>query len=331
MMRVSITRSPWCPFCSDGAPRPRNRNRCPDCVPGGTRTRARPSGVVDLDPRAERRFVHRQRQHDVQVVALTPEPRVGRHLQGDVEIARAGRHEARRAPGPPAAAARRRAPPAGTRSITVSDRACRPMPPHVRHGSTRCTPDPWHRGQARENTMCPRAARSCPVPWHWVHDEPGPRSVPAPAHASQRACRVIVNGRSAPRSASSNCSGSVACRSAPRACRVAVPLAREHLREQVTERALLHGVHARGEVEAFESRRRVRRLRLVTEHVVAAPPLRIAQRFVRFGDLLEPGRRHVVPRVDVGMETAGQLAVRALDVHDRRRARHAEHHVEVHR
>src|SRR6185503_9842066 len=38
--RTSTTRSPRRPSRLDGAPRSRRRNRCPDCVPGGTRSRA---------------------------------------------------------------------------------------------------------------------------------------------------------------------------------------------------------------------------------------------------------------------------------------------------
>src|SRR5688572_30605436 len=43
--RTSTTRSPRRPSRGEGIPRSRSRNRWPDCVPGGTRSRAVPSGV----------------------------------------------------------------------------------------------------------------------------------------------------------------------------------------------------------------------------------------------------------------------------------------------
>jgi hypothetical protein len=108
-------------------------------------------------------------------------------------------------------------------------------------------------------------------------------------------------------------------------------LAREDLGEEIAEGALLHRVHARREVEPLETGRRVRGLRLITKHVIPPAPFRVTQGLVGLRDVLETHRRHVVARVEVGMIAARQPAVRTLHVHHRRRARHAEHHVEVHR
>ena len=68
-------------------PRSRSRNRWPDCVPGGTRTRAGPSsdGTSNLAPK--RRLMQGDRHDDMQIVALASEQRMRLDPDGDVQIA----------------------------------------------------------------------------------------------------------------------------------------------------------------------------------------------------------------------------------------------------
>ncbi len=68
----------------------------------------------------------------------------------------------------------------------------------------------------------------------------------------------------------------------------------------------------------------------VPGRVVAAAPIRIAERLVRFGDLAELRRRHAIARIDVRVEPARQPLVRALDVVKRRRRARARGDVEIH-
>ena len=69
---------------------------------------------------------------------------------------------------------------------------------------------------------------------------------------------------------------------------------------------------------------------LGSEHVIAATPFRVAQRFVRVVDLLEALDRGRVVRVRVRVILASERAERLLDLVVRRIGRHAEHLVVVH-
>src|SRR5262245_51830682 len=60
------------------------------------------------------------------------------------------------------------------------------------------------------------------------------------------------------------------------------------------------------------------------ELVVLLPLVGIAQDLVRFVDFLEARLGRLVPRIDVRMKLAGELAVRLLDLFFRRRLRDAE-------
>ena len=274
--------------------------------------------------------MHGEGQHDVQVVPLAPEPLIGRDLKRHVEIAR---RAAVRAHVPELGEAQPRAVVRAGRNVdghrlrpgVQTDAATRPARLHPLHARTRrsagtrarrpCVPARHAAGRSRGS------ACRC---------EPGPRSVPAPAHASHRACRVIVNRRSVPRSASSNGSTQRGVQVGAARVPCGLALTREHLREQIAEGALLHGVHAVPRNRSPRTRPTRPRLRLIAEHVVPPPPLRIAQGLVRLGDLLEPHRRDVVTRVDVRMKTSRQPAVGTLHVGHRRRARDAEDNVEIH-
>ena len=85
--RTSTTRSPRRPSRGEATPRSRSRNRWPDCVPGGTRTRAAPSsdGTSIFAPSAASWTA--TGTVDVQVVAFAPEQRMRLHADVDVEIA----------------------------------------------------------------------------------------------------------------------------------------------------------------------------------------------------------------------------------------------------
>ena len=94
--RTSTMRSPRRPSRADAAPRSRSRNRCPDCVPGGTRRRVvPPSGVGTSIAGAERRLVHRNRQDHVEIVALAAEAGVRSDVDGNVQITRGSAVQAR--------------------------------------------------------------------------------------------------------------------------------------------------------------------------------------------------------------------------------------------
>jgi hypothetical protein len=234
----------------------------------------------------------------------------------------------------------------GTFTDTVSLALFRPSPPQVLHGCATMLPSPSQRGHADTFTNWPNTVcctrRTWPRPWHCGHTlSPWP---PRPLHVSHFFMCVTRIFFSTPVAISSSVSGSRTCRSSPRL----PPLeprpaaAASAAAEQVLERALAAEVaHERaqgvGQVEAgIESaaaeataRACAGAARGVAELVVARTLLRIVQHLVGFGGLLELRLGVRIARVAVGMPLHGELAVRLLDLLDRRAARDAEHLVIV--
>src|SRR5262249_35660662 len=110
----------------------------------------------------------------------------------------------------------------------------------------------------------------------------------------------------------------------------AAPLAK-NVGEQIAKRRCRRTARTHGEIEPFEAKRGAfwsgdR----VTDRVVPAPAVGIAQCFVRFQDLAELRSRGAIARIDVGMILARQSTVGALDVARRRAALDPENDVEIH-
>src|SRR5439155_7117358 len=101
--------------------------------------------------------------------------------------------------------------------------------------------------------------------------------------------------------------------------------------KEIAERRCVGAADARREVEAFEPVRAIdSQVSGRPGGVVAAPPIRVAQRFVRFDDLPELRRRSPIARVDVGMVFTRKPLVRPLHVDERRVPIEPEYNVEVH-
>ena len=171
-----------------------------------------------------------------------------------------------------------------------------------------------------ENTMCPRADRTMPVPWQCAQRASGVVQPPGAAARAAGSCRVTVTCRSPPRIASSNATVSAECRSAPRSGRAVAAARRAGCSTRRTDRRRstpARRCDADREIEPVEPERRRRRPRRRRRRrpVVVPPPIRIAQRLVRLGDLRGTCAAAVaIARVDVRVIPPRQPPVRALDV-----------------
>src|SRR5262249_33501159 len=110
-----------------------------------------------------------------------------------------------------------------------------------------------------------------------------------------------------------------------------IALAREDVGKEIAECRRRRSVHGHREVEAFESVRDRLGLAGISARAVPAPPIRLAERFVRFGYLAELRGGHPVTGVDVRMEFPRKTLVGPLDVADRRASFNSEDDVEIHR
>ena len=286
-----------------------------------------------VDPRAERRLVHRDRHDDEQIVALAPEQRVRLHVHVDVQVA----VRPPRVPGVPfrqRAAARRR-PRRPARAPSPPRCARRVLRRRRRRSATALPARAAARARTPSRTPCARAPTApCRSPGSADSAPSGVRTRPAPPHAPQTTCRVTTTCRSTPRIDSSNVdrqrrdadprraparpsSGAGGCStSANSSLNVAAsaPLRRERKIES-------------RELERTGSPTRPARS---ARGVVLLPAFRIAQRLVRLGDPVEQRFGLAVTRVDPRVIPPRQPPIRPLDLGRARARREAEDDVEVH-
>ena len=224
--------------------------------------------------------------------------------------------------------------PGGTCTVSASLRISTCWPAQVGHTAWRWRPDPPHCAHGFENTMWPRdglddaAAVAVQAAAVGRVQPPGAGARPAPL--------LTEHGRlplaAAHRLLEAERQRLVQIRAAFRRPFVPRLLAlAQDVGEQIAEGGRRRAADAHREVEPLEpDAGRLGRDGRDAHRVVPPPPVGIAERLVRFGDLAELRRGRAVTRIDVRVIPPGQPLVRALDVALRRGPLHAEEHVIVH-
>src|SRR6266581_2254267 len=158
----------------------------------------------------------------------------------------------------------------------------RPLPEQVGHGSSTMSPRPRHVLQGSENAKLPRFLLAWPDPSH-VGQTLGtvPDFAPVPWHVGHGPSPVSRSGTVTPVTESLNESVASVSTSAPRRGRCCVPRPPPNMPPSRSP---------------------------------SRPPVLVGQHVVRLGDLLEALFRFGVTLVGVGVELAGELAVRLLDL-----------------
>ena len=128
--------------------------------PGRHAKPRRPVDAGNLDPRAQRGFVHGDRHDQVKIVAVTPEQRMRRHVHGHVDVAGRPAHPARALPAAAEPQPRAVVDAGRHATATCSLRATDPARRSRRTPAATSTPVPRQRPQDRVKTMCPRAERT---------------------------------------------------------------------------------------------------------------------------------------------------------------------------